>query len=242
MSPRKAFLRSHTTFLAEASQVLSRSLDYATTLSEVARLYVPLISDFCFIDMLDENGPCRLTVAHVDPHKRDLVLREANFLYDWEQREGVAAVLRGGPAIFIEDASVTALPSLESSAAAALLQELGTPLSLIILPLRTRGRIIGAVTLTTLESGRHFGREDFTLAQDVATRAAGAIENALLYSAAEASRSELEQARREADRAAQRASFLATVTKVLNASLDQQLIFSNLVHMLVPGWADLCYA
>src|SRR4051794_12138170 len=57
-------------FLAEASRVLASSLNYATTLTAVARLAVPQLADWCAVDLLTEAGELeRLAVAHVDPAK-----------------------------------------------------------------------------------------------------------------------------------------------------------------------------
>ena len=60
-------------FLVQASQVLGTSLDFARTLSDVARLVVPQLSDWCAVDLLNEEGRIeRPAVAHVDPEKVEL--------------------------------------------------------------------------------------------------------------------------------------------------------------------------
>src|SRR5439155_21200888 len=57
-------------FIADASVSLASSLDYETTLANLARLAVPEFADWCAIDMVQEDGSIRrLTVAHVDPAK-----------------------------------------------------------------------------------------------------------------------------------------------------------------------------
>ena len=57
-------------FLAEASSVLSSSLDYRETLAAVARLAVPILADWCAVDILEEDGHLnRLAVEHPDPEK-----------------------------------------------------------------------------------------------------------------------------------------------------------------------------
>ena len=55
--------------------------------------------------------------------------------------------------------------------------------SSIVAPLAGRGRVFGALTLATAESGRHFSEEDLAVAEDLARRAALAIDNARLYGA-----------------------------------------------------------
>src|SRR5918999_2111579 len=57
-------------FLAEAGRILSSSLDYDTTITNVARLAVPRVADWCAVDLLEEDGIARpVVVAHVDPDK-----------------------------------------------------------------------------------------------------------------------------------------------------------------------------
>ena len=57
-------------FLAQAGVALSNSLDYEATLRTVAELAVPLIADWCAVDVLGADGKLkRLAVAHVDPAK-----------------------------------------------------------------------------------------------------------------------------------------------------------------------------
>src|SRR5205807_6826807 len=77
-----------------------------------------------------------------------------------------------------------------------LLQELGLS-SYMCVPMKGREAVLGAITLVSSESGRHFGAEDLSLAEELARRVATAIENARLY--------------REAEARAQAARVLATI-------------------------------
>ncbi|MEA2422344.1 MAG: hypothetical protein QOF55_1443, partial [Thermoleophilaceae bacterium] len=43
-------------FLAQASGLLAASLDYERTLSQVARLAVPDVADWCAIDIVQPDG------------------------------------------------------------------------------------------------------------------------------------------------------------------------------------------
>lgn len=236
---------SHLTFAAEASQLLSRSLDYQTTLDEVARLFVPLVADSCVVDMWERGVPQRRAVVHVDAEKTALQWSAAHHLrFTTTPDHILGEILRGGRARFFplvtdEDLEELVGHAEEHAGAMGRLD----PLSAIVVPLRARGRVLGIITLCTYaESQRRLSEEDFELAVDVAGRAATAIENALLYSNAEAARGDLENARRDADRAAKRASFLASITKLLNTSLDQHAIFTQITGILVPEWADICFA
>lgn len=85
-------------FVAEASELLASSLEYETTLANVARLAVPLFADWCSIDIVREDGSIgRLAVAHVDPGKIRLAEElAARFPPDPEARFGVPNVVRTG--------------------------------------------------------------------------------------------------------------------------------------------------
>src|SRR5207302_1609351 len=71
--------RTHATFLAEASELLSTSLDYPSTLARVARLPVPKLSDWCVVEVTNPGGDGELAVAHVDP-KKEQALRNLHAL------------------------------------------------------------------------------------------------------------------------------------------------------------------
>jgi PAS domain S-box-containing protein len=170
-------------FLAEASTLLTSSLDYQTTLEQVARLVVPSLCDWCSIDLVEADGEARqLAIAHVDRRKealaRELRQRFPPTCDDWR---GLAGVLRTGqPAIHaeIKDADlVRAAPDEEHARA---LRELGVR-SCMCVPLVAQGRTLGAITLVAGDSGRRYGPDELALVEDLARRAAVSIENARLY-------------------------------------------------------------
>jgi serine phosphatase RsbU (regulator of sigma subunit) len=171
--------RQRVEFLAEASSVLGRSLDAEQTLEELAGLAVPWLADWCTIDRLDEHGLRPAATAHRDPAKAAL-LREAR------QRAGCAdhgagSVIHADEPHLIEEVSDQLLASLaEDEEHLARLREL-RPASAVVVPLRASTRPLGAMTLVQAESGRCFRREDIELAQDLAGRAAVAVDNALAY-------------------------------------------------------------
>ena len=61
-------------FLAEASRALADSLEYESTLASIAQLAVPVVADWCAVDLVaDVAGELdRVAVAHVDPDEGDL--------------------------------------------------------------------------------------------------------------------------------------------------------------------------
>ena len=63
-------------FVARASALLARSLDYETTLRQVARLAVPDVADWCGVLLIEPDGEEReLSSGYEDP-ELDAVLRE----------------------------------------------------------------------------------------------------------------------------------------------------------------------
>jgi PAS domain S-box-containing protein len=182
-------------FLAESSRVLASSLDYATTLRAVARLAVPTLADWCAVDVLTEDGALqRLAVEHVDPAKVRLASEaEERWPSDREAPQGVHHVLRTG-----ESEMMSHIPEALLTAAArdpehlALLRALGLR-SYVCVPLTARGRVLGALTLVHAESGRSHDEADLVLAEELARRAAVAIDNARLFGETEEARNQLEQ-------------------------------------------------
>ena len=176
-------------FLAEASAVIAASLDYNKTLRQVARLSVPVFADWCAVDLVSSDGGfSRVAVHHRDAAKVDLAYRAARDLpADSDVPFGAPQVIRSGQP---EWAARISEELLESAARDAehlkQLQGLGLQ-SYVVVPLPGHDRILGAITFVTAESGRQYSAEDVRFAQDIAARAAAALENAMLYEAVKAS-------------------------------------------------------
>jgi PAS domain S-box-containing protein len=181
------YLEENLRFLAEASKILSSSLDYRTTLATVAQLGVPRIADWCAVDILSETGAIeQLAVTHVDPEKVAWAraLRDAN-PPDPNAPTGVPNVLRTGQSEYIpvitEELILAAVKNEEEL---ALVRKIGFS-SVMIVPLRVQERTIGALSFVAAESGRHYSAADLAFAEEVANRAALAVENARLYEEAQ---------------------------------------------------------
>jgi PAS domain S-box-containing protein len=180
--------------LAESGQLFNASLDYESTLASVANLVVPHLADWCIVHIVEENdGVRQLAVAHNDPKKVELALElQRRYPPDWEAPTGVGNVLRTGQPEFYPE-----IPEemLEQSARDAehyrLIRELGIKAALL-LPLVARGRTLGALTLVWSESSRRSTTADISLAEELARRAALAIDNARLYQESQAMNAELE--------------------------------------------------
>jgi serine phosphatase RsbU (regulator of sigma subunit)/PAS domain-containing protein len=171
-------------FVAEASRILSSSLDYDTTLTNVARLAVPRIADWVSVDLLEEDGTTRpVVVAHVDPSKVEWAIELRNkYPPDPREDRGVRKVLATGESEFYPEIPRELLvQAAVDEEHLRLIDEIGMR-SVIVAPLTARGRTLGAITFVSAESGRTYDRADLMLAEELATRCAIAVDNARLFS------------------------------------------------------------
>jgi PAS domain S-box-containing protein len=182
-------------FLSEAGAVLASSLDYQETLAAVAKLAVPQIADWCTIDILNDGGTVeRVATAHIDKQKIALAQEmQRRYPPDPQAPYGVHHVLQTGKTEFafqISDEQISsAARDIEHL---KMLLEVGLK-SYIIAPLIARGRIWGAISFISSDDRRRYGPADVALAEELARRAALAVDNARLYSEAQKLNEELEQ-------------------------------------------------
>lgn len=177
-------------FLVRASAILGTSLDVKRTLSDVAALVVPELSDWCAIDLLDENGGLeRMAVAHVDPSKVAVaheIWKRAPPSPDAPQGE-YAVIRTREPELLAEITDELLTSVVTDQELLAMLRALGLRSSMCV-PLVARDGVLGALTLVSAESGRRYGERDLHFATDFARRIAIAVENAQLYTAAQEAR------------------------------------------------------
>ncbi len=170
-------------FLAEASRILAKSLNYEHTLTHLAQLAVPELADWCAIHVIsDDESVRRLSVAHVDENKvqwaRELLER---YPFNPNSPSGLAHVLRTGkPELFMDISDAMLEEAASDPEHLEMLRMVGFT-SAMIVPLLARGRTFGAITFVTAESGRHYGPADLEFVQDLARRTAVSVDNARLY-------------------------------------------------------------
>jgi signal transduction histidine kinase len=169
-------------FLADASAMLAEGLDYEATMQRVARLAVPDLADWCAVDVRDEERIRRLAVAHSDPEKVELAhALNREYPPDPTRRQGVPEVLRTGQSELHEQITDEMLAaSIDDPNVLEIARALGLR-SVMIVPIITRGRTLGAITFVSAESMRRFGPEDLRMAEDLGRRAGAAMDNARLY-------------------------------------------------------------
>jgi PAS domain S-box-containing protein len=182
-------LRERLSFLAEATALLTSSLELERTLESLTQLAVPLLADWCAISMLvEETGEIeQVVVAHQDPERKrwaqEMQARSRTIMID-DEFDLTARVLRTAEPVFLREVPQELLDEAveRDPNAAEALEEISIR-SAITVPLRSGERTLGALTLVS--EVRELQDSDFELAQELAARAAIAVENARLYREAE---------------------------------------------------------
>lgn len=171
--------------LSQASALLASSLDYETTLESLARLSTAKFADWCAVDLINDDGSIRhLTVSHSNPVMRDLALEFQKAAFSLpDVAPGAPQALRRRESVLLSDlAEWQATGTRPEAKIMQLIGALGVR-SLISVPLIVRDRVVGSTTFST--SGRRYELVDLQLAEELAQRAAIAIDTAMLFREAE---------------------------------------------------------
>ena len=170
-------------FLAQAGVLLDGSLDPSITLGQVARLAVPALADYCLVDLVDAHGGVRRAgTAHRDPEKEGILLQNEYHPADADpEQHPVVKVVQTREPVLVGELTERIFQTIADDAThRKVLRALGLR-SFMIVPLVAREKVLGAITLAAAESGRSYTPVDLMTAQDLARRAALAIDNAQMY-------------------------------------------------------------
>ncbi len=174
-------------FLAEASKILSSSLDYETTLKNVASLAVSQIADWCSIEMINKEGALQqIAVIHKNPEKVVWALKlRKDYPTNLQADVGIAKILKTGKSELYPSITEAMIKrSARDSKHLKLLKQIGMT-SVMMTPLLSEQKPVGVITFISSEAKRQFTKGDLLVADELAIRASLAIDNAKLYKKAQ---------------------------------------------------------
>ncbi len=167
-------------FLAEATGVLTESLEYESIPSRLAGLAVRFLAVWCVIDMLDDSQLVRIAATHRDPAKQPLLDElKRQFPPGPDSRHPATAVLKTRNPLVLDELPDTELAKYTENAEHAMLIRALGAVSVMVVPLIAQGQVVGAITLAS--SDHRYGQAELALTQELAHTAAIAITNARLY-------------------------------------------------------------
>lgn len=218
--------------LLDAARLLASSLDLDATIAHVTGLLVPRFADYCVVYLLEDGGtPRQVGGRHAEPTKQPLLdaLQRRWRADRVSPQSPTLTALRTTEPVLGPVVSEPERQALSDDPVVRGLLEQLSPISYMAVPLVARGQTIGAITLVSSISGRHFGDEDLAVVELLGARAALALDNARLHA-------ETQRAHERAIRASQLEAQLARARlDVLRAQLNPHFLFNtlNTIAMLV---------
>jgi PAS domain S-box-containing protein len=218
--------RDSLSFIVGAGNVLSLSLDVETIAKSLARVAVGYFADWCFVALVEGSS---VRTAAMDHRDQELVryLERHRDLYPPRPGDALLTAIEGNEALLFERVPPEQVEAAARDAEHLRLLRLLQMHSVMIVPIATpEGKVLGALSMVSAESGRLFSRTDLNVAREVANRAAIAIANARMY---EAER-----------RAADRLRLVNEANRRLFESLDPWKAMERIAGMLAESVADAC--
>ncbi|MEH1853285.1 MAG: PAS domain S-box protein [Nostoc sp.] len=212
-------------FLLESSALLGASLDYEVVLKNVAHLAVPTLADWCVVDIFTEDQSVKhLEIASAYPIKTKIMEElQRRYPRSTERRRSIFFKLKEGKSVFHPEFSDSLIAGFaEDEGHHQLLSSLEIR-SMMLIPLYSRGQLFGSIAFTTADSGRYYKEADLAFGEDIARRAATAIDNARLYQ-------ETQQAKQAAERSVNRTILLQRITAALSEALTPQQVADVVVN------------
>jgi len=135
-------------FLARAGSVLDSALDVQVTAASLARLCIPVLGDFCMVDLVKPDGAVRRqAVAHVRPSREKLLAPDASLQPDAEAGPSpVAQVARTGEPLLCAECDDAALEALDAALEPGSARRLGTH-SYLLVPVTAHDTVLAVLTL-----------------------------------------------------------------------------------------------
>lgn len=173
-------------FIIKASNILASSLDYDATLASVANLATSFICDICIVDLIEKNGSIR-HVAVVEKHHQKTALSQ-KILHsppNPKAEYGIYAVVRSGKPLLISPVTKEWILNVAKNEEDIHIYHEMNLQAQMFLPLISRGKTVGVLWLASRDPNRLYNKKDLIWAQELAKRAAVAVDNARLYKEAQ---------------------------------------------------------
>jgi GAF domain-containing protein len=180
--------RDHLAAIVDILQEVSSSLHFVDVLQTIARKLGETFGlDRCAIFLSGDKDEVRLVASYEDPSIRNLVV-------DLNRYPELKRAFESGETVFIPDAAND--PSLASIKATL---DLRNVRSIVVVPIRWEGSVIGAIFLRTERDADPFSEADVRFCQTVASLTAKALRNAHRFESLVRSQKEVSIAQRRAE-------------------------------------------
>lgn len=178
---REKKARGTAELVAAATAAMSESLDYELDLNRLAQLCVQRrLADWCYFVVVEDERPRIVASAHHDGGQ-DLYLTDLRKRHELGPHDPAAKSLRTGRPMLLPQVDPRVLLAASADDALAKFAADGGVRSILAVPAVARGQVVGALMFCSAAPGRAYGDEDLALANELARRAANAIDLGLLH-------------------------------------------------------------
>lgn len=171
-------------FLSETSALLSKCVNLDQTLNQIAQVSVRHFADWCMIDLMESGTPRTVAAAHADSAREPWIVElQRDYPPHLGDVDGRGKVLASGQPQIVSVVTAATIAAMSRDARQLKLLHNLAPRSLLCVPLKSRERVLGAITLVSAETQRHYNADDLIFAADLASRIAQTVQATLAATA-----------------------------------------------------------